>query len=75
MDKLNVLFSTEELGTLKRLLKHELHEELQFENNAELMKGSAWKEQHEEIVLYKLNLLKKLGSTVSRADLKRYDLQ
>ena len=72
---MTIEFSNEELKTLRRLLKHELHEELQFESNKELMSSVAWKEQHETLVSFKMSLLRKLGSNVSRKDLELYDLQ
>lgn len=71
---MTVNFTNEELGTLRRLLKHELHEDLQLENKQENIKAPAWRDQHEFLVSYKMSLLKKLGSKATRQELKIYDM-
>ena len=66
-------FTQEEKGTLRRLLLKELHSDLQNEDNKELMKGVAWKEEHEKLVNYKFQLLNKLGNKHSLSEIKTYD--
>lgn len=67
-------FTKEEKETLKRLLRAELHADLQHENNKELMKGVAWREEHDKLVNYKFSLLNKLGNPYSLEEIKTYNL-
>ena len=60
----------EEVGTLKRLLREELHTDL---NNVESW-GLVFKEEHDKLVNYKFNLLKKLGSGETLQQIKIYDI-
>lgn len=67
-------FTQEEKGTLRRLLRAELHSDLQNEDNKDLIKGSAWKEEHKKLINYKFQLLNKLGNKYSLSEIKIYDL-
>ena len=61
----------EEVGTLKRLLRKELHTDL---NNDVESWGLGFKEEHDKLVKYKFNLLKKLGSGETLQKIKIYDI-
>ena len=74
MDK-KITLTLEERRTLRRLLYSELHNDLQNEDNKELMKGVAWKEEHQKLVDYKFNLLNKLGNICSLSEIKIYNVE
>ena len=59
----------EEVGTLKRLLRAELHTDLN--RNVKSWSVGA-KEEHEELINYKFNLLKKLGTGETLKQIKIY---
>lgn len=61
----------EEVGTLKRLLREELHTDL---NKDVESWGLGFKEEHDKLVNYKFNLLKKLGSVETLQQIKIYDI-
>lgn len=67
-----VEFTKTEKATFRRLLRKELHEDLQLEYNKDLMASVAWREEHQRLVDYKFNLLKKLGSTEKLSEIKTY---
>ena len=58
--KKNIEFEKKEVETLKRLLRAELHEMLNTDVSSW---GLGFKEEHNRLVQYEFNLLKKLGSS------------
>ena len=58
-----------ELGTLRRLLRAELHQML----NTDVSSWGFGKVEHNELVNYKFNLLKKLGSSDDLQKIKIYE--
>ena len=63
-------FEKREIGTLRRLLRAELHEMLNTDINSW---GLGFKEEHEKLVKYKFKLLKKLGSSDTLQKIKIYE--
>lgn len=59
-----------ELETLKRLLRAELHQMLNTDVSSW---GLGFREEHEKLVLYKFNLLKKLGSSDDLQKIRIYE--
>ena len=62
-------FEEKELGTLRRLLRAELHQML----NTDVSSWGFKKVEHDELVKYKFRLLQKLGSSENLQQIKIYE--
>lgn len=62
-------FEEKELGTLRRLLRAELHQML----NTDVSSWGYGKVEHDELVKYKFRLLQKLGSSENLQQIKIYE--
>ena len=70
MKKISIEFEKKEIETLRRLLRAELHEMLNKDISSW---GLGFKEEHDKLVQYKFNLLKKLGSSDDLQKIKIYE--
>lgn len=66
----NLTFTDEELRTLKRVLRKELHDDLNREPSC---KGKGYLEERAEMLIYKLSLLHKLGNKETMSEVKHYE--
>ena len=66
----NLNLDNKEIETLRRLLRAELHDMLNTDMSSW---GLGFREEHDKLVLFKFNLLKKLGSSDDLQKIKIYE--
>ena len=66
----NIEFEKKEVETLKRLLRAELHSMLNTDVSSW---GLGFREEHDKLVQYEFNLLKKLGSSDNLQKIRIYE--
>ena len=69
--KKNIEFEKKEVETLKRLLRSELHSILNTDVSSW---GLGFREEHDKLVHFEFNLLKKLGSSDDLQKIRIYEV-